>query len=112
VSLTREANYAMRMLGYIRAGSRVNSRVRVLLEWNEGHETHCVEGHTVDVSPKGCLAIAPHKFAVGQKLRVRNRANQKETDATLIWRGHEGRTGWELGLELMNPPMDFWGVDF
>jgi hypothetical protein len=30
----------------------------------------------------------------------------------LIWRGHEGRTGWELGLELQDAGEEFWGVDF
>jgi hypothetical protein len=112
VSLSSEANYAMRMQQYMRAGSRVNSRVKVLLEWNEAGETHCVEACTIDVSPKGCLAIGPQGFTLGQKLRVRNRTNQKESDATLIWRRQEGRKGWELGLELVNPPLDFWGVEF
>jgi len=48
---------------------------------------------------------------VGQKMRLKNMSNQKETEATLIWRGHEGRAGWELGLELQNPPAEFWGVE-
>jgi len=30
----------------------------------------------------------------------------------LVWRGHEGRTGWELGLELRDPSPDFWGLEF
>jgi hypothetical protein len=58
------------------------------------------------------MAIASQSFAVGQKLRVKNMSNAKECEAILIWRGHEGRTGWELGLELTQPPTDFWGVEF
>jgi len=112
VSVSSDVDYAFKMLQYMRAGARVNSRVRVLLEWNEGGQSHTAEGYTVDISPKGCLAIAPPGFAVGQRLRLRNASNQKESDATLIWRGHEGRTGWELGLELVQPPADFWGVEF
>jgi len=112
VSVSREVNYAFKMLQYMRAGARVNSRVRVLLEWSEAGNTHTAEGYTVDISPKGCLAIAPQGIAVGQKLKLRNVSNHKESDATLIWRGHEGRTGWELGLELVHPPVDFWGVVF
>jgi len=107
-----ELNYTPKMLQYVRAGARVNSRVAVRLEWNEGGEKRSVDGHTVDISPKGCLAIAPQGFAVGQTLRVVNSINQKESEAVLIWRGHEGRAGWELGLELLNPPRDFWGVEF
>jgi hypothetical protein len=112
VSVSSEINYAFKMLQYMRAGARVNSRVRVLLEWNESGNSHTVEGYTVDISPKGCLAVAPQGFAVGQKLKLRNASNHKESDATLTWRGHEGRTGWELGLELVHPPADFWGVEF
>jgi hypothetical protein len=100
------------MLEYIRSGARLNSRAQVQLEWTENGATHAVEGVTMDISPKGCLAIAPKEFAVGQKLRVKNLGNQKECEAVLIWRGHEGRTGWELGLELTHPPADFWGVEF
>jgi len=112
VSVSSDVDYAFKMLQYMRAGARVNSRVRVTLEWREAGGTHRVEGHTVDISPKGCLAIAPQGFAVGQKLKVTNESNQKESEATLIWRGHEGRTGWELGLELVRPPVDFWGIEF
>ena len=112
MSVASEVNFAFKMLQYMRAGARVNSRVRVLLEWSEAGGTHSVEGYTVDISPKGCLAIAPQGFAVGQKLRLRNVSNHKESHAMLIWRGHEGRTGWELGLELVQPPEDFWGVEF
>ncbi len=96
----------------LRAGARVNSRVRVTVEWDEAGERHSVSGYTVDISPKGCLAVVPQGFAVGQKLRMRNSINGNESDARLIWRGHEGRSGWELGLELENPPTDFWGLEF
>jgi len=112
VSASSEMNYALRMLQYMRAGSRVNSRVLVEVEWDEGGSTHRAVGHTLDISPKGCLAIVPQGFAVGQKLRLKNGSNQRASEATLIWRGHEGRSGWELGLELVNPPTDFWGVEF
>jgi len=66
----------------------------------------------VDVSPKGCLAIVPQGFPLGQRLRLVNKVNGNSCDAILIWRGHEGRSGWELGLELQGQQDDFWGVDF
>ena len=111
MSVSSEVNYALKMLQYMRAGARVNSRVPLQLEWKEAGATHTVGGYTMDIGPKGCLAIAPQGFAVGQKMRLKNMSNQKETEATLIWRGHEGRAGWELGLELQNPPAEFWGVE-
>ena len=112
VSASSEMNYALRMLQYMRAGARVNSRVQVEVEWVDGGTKHRAEGYTVDISPKGCLAIVPQGFAVGQKLRLKNGSNQRESEAILIWRGHEGRSGWELGLELVHPPEEFWGVEF
>jgi len=56
--------------------------------------------------------VVPQGFNVGQKLRLVNLTNQISCDAVLVWRGHEGRTGWELGLELQEPSPDFWGLDF
>jgi len=53
----------------------------------------------------------PQGFAVGQRMRVVNLLNQKCCEAKLIWRGHEGRQGWELGLELVDPPEEIWGIE-
>ena len=106
-----DSNFATRMK-HIRAGARVNSRVPITVEWEEAKENHSVAGYTVDVGPKGCLAIVPQGFAIGQKLRLVNLVNKEKAEAVLIWRGHEGRSGWELGLELLEAGEEFWGVDF
>jgi hypothetical protein len=103
-------NFEERMK-YTRAVPRINSRVNLAVEWTEDHRALRAEGFTVDVSAKGCLAIVPQGFAVGQKLRIVNMLNNKISEATLIWRGHEGRQGWELGLELLSPPDGFWAID-
>jgi len=95
----------------LRAGVRINSRVKVAVEWTESGKTHRVEGYTMDVSPKGCLAVVPQGFAVGQRIKLINLINRNEAWTVLIWRGHEGRAGWELGLELEDPPFDYWGVE-
>lgn len=111
MEITNDVSYAARMKE-IRAVGRVNSRVAIAVEWTDSRETLRAEGYTVDVSPKGCLAVVPQGFTVGQKLRLVNLVNGVSCPAFLIWRGHEGRKGWELGLELVNPPQDFWGLDF
>jgi hypothetical protein len=97
---------------HLRAGVRVNSRVAIALEWNEAGRELRVQGHTLDVSPKGCLAVVPQGFTVGQRLLLVNLTNGKKCGSILVWRGHEGRGGWELGLELQEPAPDFWGLDF
>ena len=53
----------------IRAGMRVNSRVPVAVEWAESGRAMRAEGYTADTSTKGCLAIIPQSFPVGQRLR-------------------------------------------
>jgi hypothetical protein len=103
-------NFEERMK-YTRAVARLNSRVNLAVEWTEDGRNLRAEGFTVDVSAKGCLAIVPQGFTVGQKLRVVNMLNNKMSDAVLIWRGHEGRQGWEMGLELVQPPEGFWGIE-
>ena len=96
----------------LRAGKRVNSRVPIAIEWQESSQAHSAQGWTVDIGPKGCLAVVPQGFPLGQKLKLVNLVNKATSEALLIWRGHEGRSGWELGLELQTPPEDFWGLDF
>jgi len=97
---------------YLRSAVRVNSRVPIAVEWTEGSDTHRAEGATMDVSVKGCMAVVQQEFAVGQRLRIVNKVNSQTCDAVVMWRGHQGRTGWELGLELQAPPEEFWGVEF
>jgi hypothetical protein len=91
---------------------RVNSRVAIAVEWADSQETLRVEGCTMDISPKGCLAIIPKEFPIGKELRLINLISGASCPALIIWRGHEVGKGWELGLELLNPPMDFWDLDF
>ena len=97
---------------HIRSSGRMNSRVAVAVEWEEAGRNLRAEGYTVDIASKGCLAVVPQGFPVGQRLRLINLINQISCQAVLVWRGHEGRTGWELGLELEEPTADFWGLDF
>ena len=111
MALSEQANFNPQFR-QIRGSGRLNSRVAVALEWTAGGEDWRAEGYTVDIGAKGCLAVVPQGFNVGQKLRLVNLTNQISCEAVLVWRGHEGRTGWELGLELQEPAPDFWGMDF
>jgi len=111
VALLKDVSFESRMR-HIRSSGRLNSRVAVAIEWIDAGRSLRAEGYTVDIGAKGCLAVVPQGFAVGQKLRIVNLTNLISCEATLIWRGHEGRAGWELGLELQEPSPDFWGLDF
>jgi hypothetical protein len=96
----------------LRAGVRVNSKVRVAVERKENCGVARAEGHTMDVSAYGCMAVVPEGFEVGEKLRLINLINQKECEAVLVWRGQRGATGWELGMQLQAPEPNFWELDF
>ena len=109
--LLKDSGFEKRM-GDVRSTPRLNSRVAVAVEWSEAGQNMRAEGYTVDIGAKGCLVVVPQGFAVGQKVRLVNLINHISCEAILIWRGHEGRTGWELGLELHEPSPDFWGLDF
>jgi hypothetical protein len=97
---------------YLRAGVRVNSRVRVAVERKEEGPAARAEGHTMDISAHGCLAIVPLEFQIGETVVLTNLINQKACDAVLVWRGHQGTSGWELGLQLTEPTPDFWEMEF
>lgn len=96
----------------IRGTGRVNSCVPMAIEWTKAGQKLRAEGCTVDISPEGCMAVIPQGIDVGEKVRLVNLTNQISCEAILVWRGHEGRRGWELGLELQDPSPDFWGMDF
>jgi hypothetical protein len=111
VGTVNEASYVASIRD-MRAEPRLYLRMNLWVEWREHGDTLSAQGYTVDISPKGCLAIVPQGLAVGQKLVVQNELNGKSAEATLIWRGHERPKGWELGLELEDGAGDFWGVAF
>ena len=111
MALLRDVGFETRFQD-VRSSGRLNSRVAVAVEWTDGEQNLRAEGYTVDIGAKGCLALVAHEFAVGQRPRLINLTNQTSCEAVLVWRGHEGRTGWELGLELLEPSPDFWGLDF
>ena len=111
MELLKDMSFEARMR-YTRSTGRLNSRVAVAVEWADDARSLRSEGYTVDIAPKGCLAVVPQGFTVGQRLRLINLTNQISCEAVLVWRGHEGRTGWELGLELQEPSPDFWGLAF
>jgi hypothetical protein len=95
-----------------RRGSRLNSRVPVKIEWEGMTGQACEEkAFTLDVSPYGCLLVLPAEIGVGQTVRVTNVAEQRSNGATVVWRGKKQPDGWELGIELIEPEMDFWGFE-
>jgi hypothetical protein len=94
-----------------RRGVRVNSRVPIAVEWSTGGESLRKEAQTRVVGPYGCMAVVSMNLEVAQTVRLTNMVSKQTNSGVVVWRGHERAEGWELGIELINPQMGFWGVD-
>jgi hypothetical protein len=94
-----------------RRGVRVNSQVPVAIEWNLGGTTRRGEARTRVVGPYGCMVVLPQGLDVNQQIHVTNLVSRLSNPGVVVWRGNERAEGWELGIELINPEMNFWGLD-
>jgi hypothetical protein len=94
-----------------RRGERVNSRVPIAVEWKAGGELLRNETQTRVVGPYGCMVVLPASLELKQTIQVTNMVNRESNPAVIVWRGVQRAEGWELGIELINPQMGFWGLD-
>lgn len=95
-----------------RRGVRMNSRVMVALEWKDpSGEPMRLEAQTRIVSPYGCMVVVRAALHLDQPVELTNLANSMKNHAVIVWRGRERVEGVELGIELIDPPMEFWGLE-
>lgn len=95
-----------------RRGVRMNSRVPVAVEWQDGEgRTRRELAFTRMISPYGCLVVVPQALPTEQDVRLVNLVTKQASLAVVVWKGSEQTEGWELGIELTQPPMDFWGLE-
>ncbi len=95
-----------------RRGVRLNSRVPVTIEWESSAGARRAErAQTRVVGPYGCLVVLSDDLALSQEVQVTNLASDRRNRAVVVWRGHQRAEGWELGIALIQPEMDFWGLE-
>jgi hypothetical protein len=95
-----------------RRGRRMNSRVPIRLEWQvESGKRQSVETKTRIVNPYGCMVVLPDSLEIEQRLALTNLATEASNAAVIVWKGNEQPEGWEYGVELIAPDMDFWGIE-
>jgi hypothetical protein len=94
-----------------RRGRRMNSRVPVRLEWEESGKRISVDGHTRVVNPYGCMVVLMQSLNLEQRLALTNKISDASNAAIIVWKGNQRPDGWEYGIELVAPEMDFWGLD-
>jgi hypothetical protein len=81
------------------------------VEWGAGKDLLRGETQTRVVGPYGCMAVLSQSLNVEQRIQIVNLVTSKTNPAVIVWRGHQGAEGWELGIELIDPDMNFWGLD-
>ncbi|HUL32646.1 MAG TPA: hypothetical protein VL128_02075 [Candidatus Eisenbacteria bacterium] len=95
-----------------RRGRRMNSRVRISLEWDATEsQRERVEAITRTVNPYGCMVVLPTTLELQQRVALTNMATDASNAAVIVWRGNRQPEGWEYGIELIAPDLDFWGID-
>jgi hypothetical protein len=95
-----------------RRGRRMNSRVPVRLEWDdESGKRLNVEAHTRIVNPYGCMVVLQQSLNLEHRLALTNLISQASNAAVIVWKGNSRPDGWEYGVELVAPEMDFWGLE-
>jgi hypothetical protein len=87
-----------------RRGHRMNSRVRVRAEWEAEGKRVVAESFTRVVIFKDALDLE-------HRLSLTNLATGSTNAAVVVWRGNPRPEGWEYGIELIAPEMDFWGLE-
>ena len=95
-----------------RRGPRVNSRVRVTIEWNGGLGPLRFEaGFTRVVNTYGCLLVSPREVEAQQRLRLTNLSTRQVAEGVVVWKGTQRPDGWDLGVELVGADLNFWGLE-
>jgi hypothetical protein len=90
----------------------MNSRVQIRLEWDsEAGKRQQLEAVTRIVNPYGCMVVLTDSLEVEQRVALTNLATQASNAAVVVWKGNKQPEGWEYGVELVAPDMDFWGLE-
>jgi len=91
----------------LRSHKRIISKVKLLVEWDEGAAAHSANAVTVDVSHSGCMAVVGADLPLHRKVRLVHPETGRKAEAEVVWRDHEA---WDVGLELVKPDASFWGL--
>ncbi len=97
--------------GEKRRGHRMNSRVKVRAEWEANGARSTAEAVTRVINPYGCMVIFKEALELNQRLSLTNLATGSANASVVVWKGNPRPEGWEYGIELVAPDMDFWGMD-
>lgn len=83
------------------------------IEWHKSEtvQPNREEAFTRVIGPYGCLVVLRESLELEQSLKIVNLATNEANSAVIVWKGLERPDGWELGIELIRPDMNFWGLE-
>jgi hypothetical protein len=96
-----------------RRGTRLNSHVRLAVEWEDAAgQTIREEGFTRVVNPAGCMAVLSREVPLELRVRLTNLnlPAAEPVRGTVVWKGRETPEGHEIGIEFVQSQLDFWGL--
>jgi hypothetical protein len=91
----------------LRGHKRIISRVKLLVEWDQGETKERVNAVTVDVSHSGCMAVVGADLPLHKRVRLVHPETGRKAEAEVVWRSHEA---WDAGFELVKPDASFWNL--
>jgi hypothetical protein len=91
----------------LRSHKRTISRVKLLVEWEQGGSNERANAVTVDISHSGCMAVVGADLPLHKRVRLIHPGTGRKADAEVVWRSHEA---WDAGFELVKPDASFWGL--
>jgi hypothetical protein len=91
----------------LRGHKRIISRVKLLVEWEDGGSREQANAVTIDVSHSGCMAVVGADVPLHKRVRLVHPETGRKAEADVVWRSHEA---WDAGFELVKPDATFWGL--
>lgn len=91
----------------LRSHKRIISRVKLLVEWEQGGMKEHANAVTVDVSHTGCMAVVGADLPLRKRVNLIHSETGRKAEAEVVWRSHEA---WDAGFELVKPDATFWGL--
>src|SRR5256886_10493773 len=79
----------------LRSHKRIISRVKLLVEWDQGGAKETANAVTVDVSHSGCMAVVGADLPLHRKVRLVQPGTGRQAEAEVDWRSHHA---WDAGI--------------
>lgn len=91
----------------MRSHTRIISRVKFLVEWDEGKQKQRANAVTVDVSASGCMAVVGAPLPLHKEVCLIHPETGRKARAQVVWRDHKA---WDTGFALARSDYSFWGI--